>query len=706
MGIYCANPEKIMFFGRWENSGTKKICLGDYAKAVLMFKGDYIKIDAKGTLLCSLDGGKDVFANEFKTNYGVHSLYITAMSGDVVYSVDTEELLNVDVYFEEKLQAEYNEIKADRPTRDSSAYKKLEYKAKMPSEGVKLGGAFGELFDRFVKRIKLCATLPYHIAANEGVTDNPKTGWTAWLPAASDGRMLAGLSKAYLWTRDEELRDSLDKLIDKIESQTREDGYSNYYPEEIYGTIYTPHGENTVDALMDSERKNFDRIFWTHGIAAAGKVNKKALDLARRMYDWLESTDYKYTLHYGHNATNALTGHLMLAQTEVGQMKDVIFHQKYLDQRFLEEEFIKRNPLTFSHYPGDRPHCYVLLAVLAAVKEYQLTGDKYYLDVALGGWDVYKRYYIHVGGMTAICETDGPYLPGSYHMAQKHTGETCASVFWVWINTELAQLFPDEPKYSREIEEVLFNIATTVLSPDGGIRYHNFLHNYKDPGRSVSTCCEIMATHLLGDLPKYVFSYADNIVYVNQFISAELETDGFSLSSDADIFDKKRLVLTVTKAPDTKKRLKIRIPDWASEATVAVSGKAPLRVASGSFVELDRVWADGDTVTVTFDTALRTVIYKGAEQFSGSNPKVNGVPRSAFVYGPCLMALVGDYKGAMPGIKGDIPQIKVDVTKLERIANGPSSAYIPVEGNIKLVPYFEIDKERFCPCPAYTPEDK
>lgn len=693
MGSYQANPEKIIYIGRWENSETAKISRNNCSKAVVMFRGSYIRLAAAGDLRCVLDGGEEVAAREFTVEDGIHTLFLTASRGTRLYSVEAEELLNPDVYLRSAMRQELEEIKQGRPPRNPSACAPVPYETAMPETGVRLKGFFGEQFQKGVNRVKLCAKYPpYHLAAGA----NADTGWAAWLPSANDGRLLAGAAKSWLWTKDPELLEIVNRVVEKIAAQTREDGYSNYYPPEAaYGNLFVPNEDNDTQSIMDSEQKNFDRGFWTLGMMAAGKTgNKKAPELARAMYDWLYRSPYKGTLHFGHNATNAFLGALFLAQSPAGTKEDVLFQQQYVDLKFLEQELIKRNPLIFSHYPADRPHCYLLLAVLASAMEYTLTGDRHCLDAALGGWEVYDRYYKHPGGLTAICESDGPYLPGSYYMATGHTGETCGSVFWAWLNAELAQHFPEEPRYADRIEEVLFNVLPTVITPEGNIRYHNRLQGEKDPGNSISTCCEISATNFYAELPRYVFSYNENTVYVNQFISAEMDTGDISLSTNADLFDGHRFTVTVTQATPKETLLKVRIPGWAENAAVSLNGEAPEAATAGTFVSLSRCWTVGDTVTVTFTPARRLVLYTGAEQMRDGVPTPPGDPRYALFCGPVLMALTGDYKAEVPTLRVDPCTLDVTVESRDRIS-------IQVDDKLRFVPYEQIDKEKFCVCPAY-----
>lgn len=95
-----------------------------------------------------------------------------------------------------------------------------------------------------------------------------------------------------------------------------------------------------------------------------------------------------------------------------------------------------------------------------------------------------------------ICEGGGPYPYGSLYITTGHVGETCGSVFWIFINQHLLQLFPDEEKYAFEIEQSLYNVLAACRTPENRCRYHNKMHGKKEKGdlqahaaRYQALCC-------------------------------------------------------------------------------------------------------------------------------------------------------------------------------------------------------------------------
>ena len=64
--------------------------------------------------------------------------------------------------------------------------------------------------------------------------------------------------------------------------------------------------------------------------------------------------------------------------------------------------------------------------------------------------------------------------------------------------------------------------------------------------------------------------------------------------------------MVITAAPAKQMALRIRIPAWASVASVKINGKAAGAVASpGSYVAMDRVWKSGDRVELDLPMSLR-----------------------------------------------------------------------------------------------------
>ncbi|MBQ3557499.1 MAG: glycoside hydrolase family 127 protein [Oscillospiraceae bacterium] len=694
MKTFKANNPNIIYIGSWNDCDSSKTAKFNFAKCFVLFKGSALKLNATGELLCSVDGGADCAETEFSLAGGVHTLMVTVNAGTRLDSIEADAVLNVNEELQHAFNDELLSIVQGREGTDPATWQPVTPAARRPETDVKLGGLFGQLFEQNVARIKRCAADPDTLDLPEGAKRD--LGWVDWLPASlKDGRIMGGAAKALRWGEDADLRTIVDNAIDRIESTMRPDGWYNYYPESEYAVNYYPNVENSVDVILSSEKKSFDRIFWSYGMIAAGKCgNAKAYTLIRRMYDWLEASPYATQLLLAHNSTNSLTGNLVLAESVAGKVEDMLFSQTCLDKKTVLDGMAALNPVIFSNYPADRPHCYCIMDILAALSEYRLTGQQRYLDAALGGWDVYNRYYKHLGAVTAICEQGGPYYPGSYQMDIGHTGETCGTMFWLWLNLELLELFPDEEKYAAQIEEGLLNVLPSAFMGRLGVRYHNVLQGRKDDppvpvGDAVGSCCEMTTTLTLGDCPQYTFLSNKDGLWLHQLMSYDARCGDWDFCVDSDILHKHQLTFTVRSAPAREQFVKLRVPAWAKDAEIRVNGEAASAVA-GTFAQLKRVWQTGDTVTLTFSPALTVLPYTGVEQAE------NGKGRFCVTYGPYLMALTGIGETKLPTVTAAAETLRVERTE--------NSVEIRVNDGMIFRPYFEVPGDADFNCfPIFEP---
>ncbi len=598
-----------------------------------------------------------------------------------------------------KNYGEYKLIqKGKKDASDPGSWEPVEYAANMPETGVTLhDGLIKELFDRNIEYILRC------YRESGYCEDSPN--WSQWLPAFNDSRMLAGAANSLIWNEDSQvngqLRGIVDEIIVRIKSQAREDGYFNYYPEEeAYTCIDVPEEPGSIFHVNthNSERKNADRVFWVRGmIAAADSGNEDALPILRAMCDWYNASEqYLPYMLRGLNSTNAFPAGPLMYHTELGKSEDITIHQRYLDLDFWMDQFIRREPEAFSYFPG-RPHTYDLLELEALADEYRATGEQRYLDALLGAWDIYHDGYLHTGGVTAICESGGPYPYKSYYITTGHNGETCGSVFWIWINGRLMQLYPSEEKYVSEIEQSLFNVVAASRNAEGKTRYHNRLQGTKEAATSKGSCCEVSSTMLISELPKYIYMEDEKGLWVNLFVPSEIKTDKLSLEMETGFPDGCDVSLHVKEA-DGNARICIRIPSWAAGDTeIFVNGESAGTGTPGTYVELEREWKSGDTITFTHQMGLTAVEYEGRDAAP------NGHDRYALMYGPILMAVTGNLGS------DDIPEIRCSAGKLpsKLVPEESRKLHFTVEGQTDLhyVPYYEIDKERFCCFPTVSGKD-
>lgn len=704
-----ANDPHIRYEGVWDIRPAEAVALGFFSTCMLCFFGDTISWEAEGDGDVYLDGywqgtlhslqGQTLHPERHMR--GGHHLRITVQpvstfQGVTLRSFCVSEPIDFAQLLCARMETEYRRIQGGQkkglcPER----WEPVAYMSQAPCKGVRLlDGVLRTLFLQNRTRILQDYQLPDYCEGAPPSFLNEGAGWSHWLPASNEGRLLEGAANTLCWEEDEALRQIVQELISRMEARMRPDGYFNYYPEELsYQCCCFPqHTPGTEELTMDriySERKNYDRVFWTRGMIAAGRAGEpRALRLLRRMYDWLgRQTDYLPRLLLGGNATNGMPGSPLVYHTEVGRPTDIQLNECFYDQDFWFEVLAEQHPLAISDYPGERPHCYELLALEALADQYRATGKEPYRLALLGGWEIYRSYYKHLGGATAICESGGPYPPQSYYLITGHTGETCGSVFWIWVNHRLLQLDSNNEDYAAEIEESLFNVLLSARTADGLTRYHNSLQGRKDAGSHQNTCCEVSSTMLISSIPSFPYTLDANGVFVHLFVPSVLEDARITLRQETPFPYGGRVCLTVLKASGAPLALRIRIPQWTNgSVSVLVNGCAHQPGQPGKYWELVRQWKKGDQITLELPLYFHLHLYTGLDQAERQQR------RYALLFGPLLMALTGTFDGQQTPVVPYSPE-----ELLSKLRPTMKSGVFAVEGipGLQYRPYFAVQDENF-----------
>ena len=124
---------------------------------------------------------------------------------------------------------------------------------------------------------------------------------------------------------------------------------------------------------------------------------------------------------------------------------------------------------------------------------------------------------------------------------------------------------------------------------------------------------------------------------------------------------------------------------------VAVNGQPAAVGLPASYVELDRAWTEGDTVSFTLPAALRVERYTGVDQIPDHE-------RFAVSFGPILLAAVG-----APEIRLRIENVKQPEDLLNHLQPKPGQPlHFLVENNpgVEFMPYWQVDNEPFNCLPA------
>ena len=509
----------------------------------------------------------------------------------------------------------------------------------------------------------------------DGALRDLHTEWVDILPGSKAGRFLMGAGNQLRWVENRELRDRMNRIVDGIEACKQSNGYLMAYPERD---------------ILHFENGAYCRSWVTQGLIEAGIAgNPKAYPLLRGFYDWFNACPYLPELvRRGGQGRQGIIASTRLYFTPVGKPEDLQVVQRYYQENFWMQQLIDKDVDAIWKYPYDRPHCYLILSLESFLDLYMATGDRQYLDAAVGGWELFNEYYEHIGGSISISELS-PYPPKSY-LLRSGTGELCGNSFWAFLNQRFHLLYPEEEKYVAEIEKSIYNVAIANQTADGKIRYHARLIDRKEDGTDVNTCCEGQGTRLFGALPEFIYTQADDGVYVDLFAASSFawEQDGtpikltmqteFPYSPEVDIE-----ISTHKKMPC---KIRIRIPSWCAGLMEIFINGEPFQTTGfpGSYVTLDRTWSNKDKIHFSLPMNFRFTRYKGNE------PDFKDKNAYAIEYGPLLMAVIGD------SVKNGC----IELTTAREFPNVEPTEENPLhftaqEGNLRLIPYYEVSDEPF-----------
>ena len=250
------------------------------------------------------------------------------------------------------------------------------------------------------------------------------------------------------------------------------------------------------------------------------------------------------------------------------------------------------------------------------------------------------------------------------------TAETCNVYNMIKMARRLFALRPDA-SYAEFHERALFNHILASIDPEDGRTCYmvpvgrGVRHEYQDMFGGF-TCCvgSGMESHALHGDGLY-FESAGRL-WVNLYVPsrAQWKAAGVGLVMETGFPEGDTALLRLSPAVPSEFVLALRRPAWAREGfAVTVNGTAVATAAKpGEYVELKRLWKDGDTVGIAFPKTLRL-------EALPDNPG-----RGALLWGPLVLA-------------GDLGPENTDRRSLRAPApvfvtqGGPLDSWIkPVEG--------------------------
>lgn len=214
------------------------------------------------------------------------------------------------------------------------------------------------------------------------------------------------------------------------------------------------------------------------------------------------------------------------------------------------------------------------------------------------------------------------------------TAETCNVYNMLKMERKLFALRPDA-YYAEFQERALFNHILASMDPqDGRMCYmvpvgRGVKQEYQDMFESFTCCVGTgMESHALhGD---GIYYENGNRLWVNLFVpsTAQWKNEGVTLEQKTDFPEGGSASLKLSMAGPRPLTLALRRPSWAGNGFwVKVNGGTVTNVARpGNYVEVSRMWNDGDVIELNLPKSLRL------------EPTPDNPHRAAILWGPLVLA--------------------------------------------------------------------
>nr|WP_281390535.1 beta-L-arabinofuranosidase domain-containing protein [Sphaerisporangium rubeum] len=284
---------------------------------------------------------------------------------------------------------------------------------------------------------------------------------------------------------------------------------------------------------------------------------------------------------------------------------------------------------------------------IGAAREYKATGTTRYRDIATNAWNITVGAHTYaIGGNSQAEHFRAPNAIAGY--LTNDTCEHCNTYNMLKLTRELWLLNPDRVAYVDYFEQALLNHVIGAQNPSDGHGHITYFTPLKAGGRrgvgpawgggtwstdySSFWCCQGSGVEVNTNLMDSIYFYNGDTLTVNLFMPSVLNWSqrGITVTQTTSYPVSDTTSLQVTGNVSGSWTMRIRIPAWATGATVSVNGEQQsVATTPGTYAALTRTWTSGDTVSVRLPMR---VVMKAAND----NPNV-----SAITYGPVVLS--GNY---------------------------------------------------------------
>ncbi|MGJ8680899.1 glycoside hydrolase family 127 protein [Paraglaciecola sp.] len=472
---------------------------------------------------------------------------------------------------------------------------------------------------------------------------------------------------AYALTKEDSILKELDEYIDILAKAQEPDGY-------LQTQIQLRPDADRYENRKYHEMYNTGHLFITACAHHRLTGQDNFLDLAIKHAELLYTIFYPDTKHFqrfGFNQTQIM-GLVELYRT-IGEVKYLKLAQKFIDRRGTYE--IEHDSTTVGYPIGDMvqertplreetdPVGHAVLALYyyaGAADVYAETGEAALVTALDRLWEsvTQKKMYAtgavgqtHYGASANRDMIEEGFIDDYMMPNLTAYNETCANLCNAMFSFRMLGIH-GEAKYADIIELVMHNSGLSGISVEGKDYFYanplRMLHGTRDydahadvtetPNREgylACFCCPPNLVRTISNLSGWAYSLSDNGVHVNLYGSNQLDTtlaDGsvIKLSQDTEYPWKGLVKLTVDSCKAEAFDIALRVPGWATGATITINGKdAGVETIPATYAVLNRKWQQGDVIII--DIPMEATFIEGHQRIEEVRNQV-AIKRGPVVY--------------------------------------------------------------------------
>jgi DUF1680 family protein len=555
--------------------------------------------------------------------------------------------------------------------------------------------------DRLLHTFRINAGLP--------TSAKPYGGWegpNCELRGHTLGHYLSACALMYSSTGNEKLKQKTDYIVAELAkcqkalpSRGYNKGYLSAFPESFIDRV---EQGKPVWAPWYTLHKIMAGLLDVYQLCD----NKQALDVLVKNADWVKIRIDKLSPEQIQ----------IMLRTEFGGMNDVLTNLYAVtgnpEHLRLAQAFDHRlifDPLSRGQDNLNGFHANTQIPkMIGAAREYEMTGDPRYRDIASFFWERVAMHRSYVIGGCSDKEHFFPVDKFSEHLGAE-TAETCNTYNMLKLTRHLFEWEPSA-RTMDFYERALYNHILASQDPQKGMFVYlmslkpGHFKTYSTPENSFWCCVGTgMENHSkYGDT---IYFHDDNSLWVNLFIASELswKEKGLTIRQETKFPEAEMTTLLFKTDKPVELTVKIRCPHWlSSDADFTLNGrKLDIAGVAGNYAAIRRQWQDGDKLEVKLPMSLHLETLPYAENIV------------AVLYGPIVLAgqlgtegMPSPYapnqtdlsKVASPEVPALVTDIKTVLSHIEPVAGKPLTFQTKGIGrpkDITLIPFYRMHHQRY-----------